>query len=435
MVYKIHWILLLSIMGLLIISGLFIYSSSIDIEGIQISNEFTRQLVFIIFGVVLFVIAHFLPFKYITDYKYIYYIGVILLLIITLFFGQVINGAKSWLGVFGFGIQVSEFTKIISIILLSSLLSEKKPRLDMYRNIVRYALVFIVPMVLILLQPDMGTALSYIPILLGIYLVYGVSAYRIVFIVSVGIVSILTLIIAYYFNTYAFSSEVSEALFHSKNYAIYLGVLLVLIALTVIGIQTNYFKRVFVGCTYILSIIISGSGLAYIATIVLKPYQMKRLLIFVNPEADALGSGWHILRSKASIGAGGLRGEGFLQGIQTKLDFLPQKSTDFIFSVIGEEWGFLGTMLVIVLYIALIWSIIMIGSKQSDLFSMLYCTGVAMMFFVHFMVNVGMTIGVMPITGIPLLLISYGGSSLWTSLIAVSIVHQIHFNNYTGLNR
>lgn len=434
MLYKIHWLFLLSILGLLFISGLFIYSSSIDIEGNQISNEFIRQLVFIIFGIVLFILAHFFPFKYITDYKYLFYIGGILLLLLTILFGEVRNGSKSWLGLFGFGIQASEFMKLISIIFLSSVLAERKPPMKKYSNIFRYAIIFIIPMALILLQPDMGTTLVYIPILLGIYLVYGVSVYRIIFVISVGIVSIITLIISYYFNTQTFTNDIEAVLLHSRNYTVYVGVLLFLLVLAIIGIQTNYLKKLFVGFAYILSIVITGSGLAYIATIVLKPYQMQRLLIFVNPEVDALGSGWHILRSKSAIGSGGLAGEGFLQGNQTKLEFLPQKSTDFIFSVIGEEWGFIGTTVVIVLYAVLIWSLIMIGSKQSDLFSILYCTGVTMMFSVHFIINVGMTIGVMPITGIPLLLLSYGGSSLWTSIIALSIVHRIHFNNYTILN-
>lgn len=427
---KLDVLFLISIAGLIIISLFFIYSSSVDIHGHMTNNEFYKQFIFVMIGLFLFVALHLIPLKFFFEYRILFYGMGLFLLIITLFFGSVKNGAKSWLGIFGVGIQPSEFMKIAVIIYLSALLADKKPNLNMYRNIFLYACPVIAPMILILLQPDMGTMLVYIPILLGIYLIYGVSVYRIVFIIGLGFVTVLTLIVSYYINSFDFINADDLVLLHSRKFVLYVVVLVAILILALIGVQTNYFKNIFKTLAYIMSIMSSGSVLAFIATIVLKPYQMQRLLVFVNPEIDPLGSGWHILQSMAAIGAGGIAGQGYLQGSQAKLEYLPQKSTDFIFSMIGEEVGFLGSSVVIILYLILIWRIILIGTKSDSLFSALFCSGVVSMFFTHFMVNVGMTIGIMPITGIPLLLLSYGGSSLLTSLVCLSIVHNIYFNNF-----
>lgn len=432
MTKKIDIIFLSSIVGLCVAGLLFIYSASLDITGSLISSEFQRQLIFFILGLAIFVAIQFIPLNYIIENSIIIYGICILLLILTLLFGEVRNGAKSWLGILSFGIQASEFMKVASMLFLSSLLAEYKPNLN--NNLVqfvKYGIIILLPMILILLQPDMGTALVFIPIALVIYFIHGVSGFKILFFIGSAFVANITLIISYQVNSLDFQDQTQLVLLRSTIYVAYLGTLLVICVLSVIGIYTGFWKRMFQFLWYGAGMFLCGGVLSYAAARVLKPYQLRRLLVFVNPESDPLGSGWHILRSKTTIGSGGMFGQGFLNGTQTKLEFLPQKTTDFIFSVIGEELGLVGSVIILILYTILLWRIILIGMNSKNEFSRLYCSGVNAMFVTHFVVNIGMTLGIMPITGIPLLLISYGGSSLWNSMIALALVHSIYIkNNY-----
>lgn len=429
MLKRFDFLLILSVIILSTLSLLFIFSSSVDVSGNLTNFEFKRQLFFLVLGSIIFIIIQFIHISYISKYSIVIYITCILLLLITLLVGEVRNEAKSWLGIFGLGIQASEFMKIATVFYLASLLENKNPNINSNTQAIKYSLVVAIPMILILLQPDMGTALVFIPMILGMYFIYGISPYKVIFIVGIGIVSIATLIISYYLNSIDIRNSDEIIVLRTNNFIYYLIVLVVVLVLAVFGIFTGYWKNLFRGVAYVVSIFITGSGLAYIATLVLKTYQMQRLLVFVTPESDPLGSGWHILQSIAAIGSGGVFGQGYLNGTQTKLDFLPQKSTDFIFSVICEEMGLLGSSLVIVAYLILLWRIIAIAINSDNLFSCLYCAGIASIFFTHFMVNVGMTLGLMPITGIPLLFVSYGGSSLWTSMIAIGFIHNIHFSS------
>lgn len=429
MLKRIDLLLIGSVLGLCCFSLFFIYSSSVDIEGNIISNEFRKQLIFLIVGIIISVVIQLFSLKFIQDYSLVGYIICIILLILTILFGEIRNGAKSWLGIWGFGIQASEFMKIATIMLFARILSTQKPNLDMISNFILYAGIAFIPIVLILLQPDMGTSLVYIPIILGIYYGYGASPYRIIFIIGIGIVTLATLMFSYYMNTIDGINEDTLLLLHSPMYLYYLLLLVLLAIISFIGIYTGFFVRVFKVSLYFISLCMVGGGLAYIATLILKPYQMQRLLVLLNPSSDPLGSGWHILQSVAAIGSGGLLGQGYLQGTQTKLEFLPQKSTDFIFSVISEEMGLVGSIIVLVLYLVVLWRIIIIGINSKDLFSFLYCIGVVTMLFTHFFVNIGMTLGIMPITGIPLLFVSYGGSALLSAIIAIAIVHNIYFHN------
>ena len=163
------------------------------------------------------------------------------------------------------------------------------------------------------------------------------------------------------------------------------------------------------------------------ATKVLKDYQKDRLIIFLDPDIDPLGAGWNIIQSKRAIGSGSLFGQGFLQGKLSHLRYLPQQSTDFIFSIISEEWGFLGGFVVFAMYIIIMFRIVFIIKNTTNVYGYYIATGIMFMFFFHFIVNVGMAMGIMPITGIPLLFLSYGGSHLWTSMVAIGILMSINY--------
>lgn len=435
MLRRIDIFLLIAMIGLCMFSLFFVYSSSVDIAGNVNSNEFIRQLFFIILGIILFILIQFVPLRFIIRNAIWIYIICVLLLLLTLMIGEIRNGAKSWLPLFGFSIQSSEFMKVATILLFATVLNEYRPDFTSLKQLMSYSVIGVFPMLLILIQPDMGTTLVYIPIILGIYYIYGYSPYKVIFIIGIGIISVVTLIVSYHFNSMDVLGSQKILLLRSSRYIYYLAVLIIVCILSLLGFLTGYLHILFKSICYITTMFGVGSVLAYVATLVLKPYQMQRLLVFVNPNSDPLGSGWHILQSVAAIGAGGVSGKGYLQGTHTKLEFLPQKSTDFIFSVIGEEMGLIGGGLLILLYMLIIWRMIMIGIRSNDLWSSIYCGGTVAMFFTHFLVNVGMTLGVMPVTGIPLLLVSYGGSSLLTSLLAIAIVHNIYASNKNNFSR
>jgi rod shape determining protein RodA len=192
----------------------------------------------------------------------------------------------------------------------------------------------------------------------------------------------------------------------------------------------RYKKKYFYWIAYGVVIIILSLGISYGAQKVLKPYQIMRLIVFLDPEIDPRGSGWNIIQSVTAIGSGGILGKGYLQGTQSHYRFLPQQSTDFIFSIYSEEWGFLGGIMVFSLFLLLILRLVRIMKTTSDPFGRYITAGLAGMYAFHFLINVGMTMGVMPITGIPLLFMSYGGSALITAMAGIGLALSVHIRRF-----
>ncbi len=415
-----------AVLGLVVFSALFVYSSSVDMQGVVQSTEFSKQLLFIIIGLTCMFIIMFIPINKFKEFMPVVYGFALFLLVFTLFKGDVRNGAQSWLPVFGFSLQASEFAKVATILMYAYLIEKYSPDFRQYTHIIFYAFVGLLPMGLILMQPDMGTALVYLPIMLAILYISGVLAKRVLFIVGAGVISIATLIVSYVMQSMVTSDVTLITLLRTNTFLVYIILLALLVILSSLGTMVDFFSRGFFVLRYCSFMTLTGGIMAYIATIVLKPYQLQRLLVFIKPESDPLGSGWHILQSVSAIGSGGLFGAGFLQGEQSSLHFLPQKSTDFIFSLIGEELGFMGNVTVILLYFLLMWRILLVGVACKTMFSRICCAGILAIFFIHFMVNIGMTLGIMPITGIPLLLVSYGGSSIVSTFFALGIVQNIY---------
>ncbi len=429
MTYKTDWLLIFSVLGLLTFSLFFVYSSSVDLQGQLQSTEFIRQFSFVIIGIIFFIIISLVKYNYIENSAWYIYVFFILLLIITFMFGSVRNGARSWLGFWGFGIQASEFSKVALMVAMAAFVKKRGQNFLMVRDTITLALLTLLPMGLILLQPDMGTSLVFIPILLFVLYIAGMNEKKVFFVVGVGVVAVIILIVSYWLLDFSSSVEQKMSLMlRSQAFLLYLLGVFALCILALLGRLVVYMKAFFNTLAYISAMVLFGNTFAYIATYVLKPYQLQRLLVFVNPESDSLGSGWQILQSVSAIGSGGMLGQGFLQGKQSNFQFLPQKSTDFIFSLIGEEIGFIGSVSIILLYGLLLFRIVFIGMNSKDIFSRVFCAGAIAMFFTHFVVSIGMTLGVMPITGIPLLLVSYGGSSVLSSLIAIGIVHNIYIS-------
>ncbi len=334
-------------------------------------------------------------FVYVTDYKlfdsfaYFFYLGVLLLLVAVLFFGKEVSGAQSWFQLGSFRLQPSEFAKYATLLALAKYLSEIKNKTINPKQLIVASMFFLVPMALTILQRDAGTALIYSCLILVLFR-EGMSPLILVLLLAVVALFLLTLLV-------------------KKTILI---IAIAVIALIALGIVSRSMKRVawvFIGTTLAVVMVVSVD---FAMNKVFQPHQKKRIMSLINPNADPLGVGWNVTQSKIAIGSGGLEGKGFLQGTQTKFDFVPEQTTDFIFCTVGEEHGWFGTFAVIVLFCVLLIRLINIAERQKAKFARIFGYGVVSVLFFHFLINVAMTIGLFPVIGIPLPFISYGGSSL-----------------------
>ena len=405
----------------------FIYSSGINSEGILVTNEYIKQIVWASVGLVLMIAVSLYDYRKIK--RFLNWIAgfFILLLIYTKLFGRYVNGARSWLGFASFGIQPSEFCKIAYIIFLADYFEQTKNE-DPKKRFAISLIIMCLPMALILLQPDLGTASVYIPIFIVMCFVAGIPLKYILYFTMVGALSIVFTMIPVWQTEIVHKTYKVVSILTNFRYRV-----LIIFATTVIsciGIAGMIFfkhNKQFFWVAFVFSALTLSLIASYGFGKVLKDYQLKRLIVYLDPTSDRLGSGWNIIQSKIAIGAGGPFGRGFLNGTQSHYRFLPQQSTDFIFSILSEELGFVGGVIVFVLYLIILLRITFIMLATKNVFGYYIAAGILGMFFFHFVVNVGMVMGIMPITGIPLLFLSYGGSSLWTAMICVGILMSINF--------
>ncbi|MCX7875559.1 MAG: rod shape-determining protein RodA [Melioribacteraceae bacterium] len=389
------------VLGLIIFGLLAIYSSTLNHP--VASGNFSKQLIFFFVGIFIFFIVYSLPQQTIKMLAIPSYLISLFFLIAVLVVGKTIYGAKSWFGIGGFGFQPSEFAKLGTIFMLSYWLTYKSRDINNFKDLAVSLAIGIVPIFLILLEPDMGTAIVFAFITLVMIFWSGISLFGIFVVLSPGIV--------------VFSSVFGK-------FALIFTLLLVLAALF-------FFKKDLFNSIVIFVVnLASGFFFDYIFKI-LKPHQQKRIESFIDPLADPLGSGYNALQAKVAVGSGGLFGKGFLQGNQTQLRFIPQQWTDFIYCVIGEEFGFIGSVIVIILFLILFLRLLNIANTAKDNFSVLVVVGILTLYFVHFALNIGMNLGITPVIGIPLPFLSYGGSSLIINMILIGIVLNIYKNRKT----
>ncbi len=422
--------LLLSVIALMIIGILFIYSSGVSSEGVVFSREYVKQIIWCATGIGLLLAFSYIDYNKLRDYSAYIFLVCILLLVITFLFGERVNGAKSWLGIGPMGVQPSEFTKIATILFLASYIEKNKAGIKGLRMILTTLGILIVPIALILIQPDMGTALVYIPIYFFILYFAGARMRYLVFLFSSGIFLILFGILPA-FESKIFTGDIPAVLLLTdRSYFMYL-----LTAVTAVCIISTVgylvFKKVhYYWISYVFLILLISLAGSAVFRRVLREYQITRFIVFLDPSIDPQGAGWNVIQSVTAVGSGGLTGKGFLQGTQSHYRFLPQQSTDFIFSIIAEEWGFLGSMLVLSLFLFILIRALSIVNKTKDTFATLVGAGITGMIFFHVLVNIGMAMGIMPITGIPLFFLSYGGSSLWTAALGLGIIQNIHSRRF-----
>jgi len=385
-IFNIDLPIFVSMLGLMFLGVMFIYSSAITSTGVRISNEFIYQIVWIIIGLIIFFVVMFSDYSIFRQWSVYIYSGAIFILILTLFLGRKVNGSRSWLGIWGFGIQPSEFAKIATILFLADFMVKRKKSIRSLSTFVLSMIIGFLPVIFIIAQPDMGTSLVYIPIFLTIAFMAGIKKRYILFLFLSGIIMIIA------------------------------------------GMLPSWQKIILKEEVGFIKILINND--LFIILIVLKEYQLMRLIVFLDPSVDPRGTGWHIIQSLIAVGSGGLTGKGFLQGTQSHYRFLPEQSTDFIFSILSEELGFIGSVTVLILFSIILIRGLFIVMNSKDSYGFYIGSGIIMMIFFHVIVNIGMAIGIMPIMGIPLLFISYGGSSLWTALISLGLLQNIYLRRY-----
>ncbi len=422
--------ILFSVLALVVTGIFFIYSSCVASDGSVVSNEYIKQIVWAVLGIAVLVSVIVFNYKKIQDYSVYLYIFFIFLLIVTLIAGNKVNGARSWIGIMDFGIQPSEFAKIATILMLSSFYSaHKKDARDLRTFITAFA-VTLVPMLLVLVQPDMGTALVYLPIFFVTAYIAGSSIRHLMYLFLTGILMIVLIIIPVWED---FASENTQKIISViSNNNLYMYIVLAFFAVSVISLTGYYAAKK--GYYYWIMYYSSIASIAMLGSLaaqkVLKTYQIMRLIVFLDPYIDPKGAGWNIIQSITAVGSGGVWGKGFLNGTQSHYRYLPQQTTDFIFSIMAEELGFAGSLFIFLLFLIIIVRGIIIIGAAKDSYGSNIAAGVVAMIFFHFVVNIGMAMGIMPITGIPLLFLSYGGSSLWTALIGTGLLINVYFRRF-----
>lgn len=351
---NLDWLLILAV-GALMAFGLVLIDSATHSFAMATGKAWhvQRQSMFMMIGLAVIIISLKFDYQDLRHYAKYLYIFNLVLLIAVMAFGKTQLGAQRWIQIGSFSFQPSEFSKVFLIICLADFIERRIEWLENFKDYVPIFGYILLPFVLVMKQPDLGTALTFMAIFIGMIFVCG-------------------------------------------------------------------FKWKWIACCTV-----SFVALMPVLWNILHDYQKNRIRVFLNPELDPYGSGYHVIQSKIAIGSGGLFGKGWLEGTQSQLNFLPENHTDFIYAVAGEEFGFIGTAMIIVLYAIIVWRGVIIAINAMDDFGTLLAVGVTSMFMFHILVNIGMTAGIMPVTGVPLPFLSYGVSSLITNMLLIAILLNI----------
>lgn len=419
---------------------------------LDLSQRYGKQLVLIFGALVIALLVIVTDSRFYSLFAYSLYAAVILLLITVLLFGKDIHGAKSWFEFGTFRLQPAEFAKVGTALALARYLSSKGFNIRNLKNLFNTGLIIFVPALLILIQPDTGSTLVYFAFILVLYreglsggiLLIGIL--MVVLFILTLIMDKMTIIIALlvvgYLVFWILDRNIKRLLIAVLIYISLAGFLFGLKEFTGLELSVYFiliFSLIISGFIYIyfvyfqkiqkavLMYLLMFGSIIFTFTVdytfnnILGPHQQKRINILLGIESDPYGSGYNVNQSIIAIGSGGLSGKGFLQGTQTKFEFVPEQSTDFIFCTVGEEWGFLGTSLIIILFTVLLFRILFLAERQRSEFGRIFGYSVFVIFLFHIVINIGMTIGLLPVIGIPLPFMSYGGSSLWAFTILLFV--------------
>jgi rod shape determining protein RodA len=419
---------------------------------LDLTQRYGKQFIWIIAALVIAIFVVIIDSRFYFFFSWFIYGALMFLLILVLLFGKEINGAKSWFEFRGFSVQPSEFAKVGTALALAVYLSSKRHDLTNLNVIVPALGIIFLPALLTALQPDMGSMVVYFALFLVLFR-EGMSPYIFMSGLLMVILFFLTLLIS---NLYLTLTLIVTAFFllwfatrKWKLVVVGAGVLL-FIGGIIYSVDYYVLKSLGTELVIFLSLILSGAvyagyiynkkvvaalviylflagSILYVNSVdyafnnIIKPHQKDRVNVLLGLKSDPHGTGYNVNQSIISIGSGGFLGKGFLKGTQTKFKFVPKQSSDFIFCTVGEEWGFLGSLVVIGLYLTLLLRLIIMAERQRSVFSRIYGYGVVAIIFTHFFINIGMAVGLVPVIGIPLPFFSYGGSSLWSFTILLFI--------------
>ena len=377
-----------------------IYSSqySEELPFLSLKNESFKQLIWILICLIIFFIIQIIEYRFIFDLAVPLYFLSIILLVLVLLFGQEVKSSVSWFNFFGLKFQPSEFAKFSTALILAKVFDSSNLKVDSVKSLIKVSTLILIPFILILFQGDTGTALVYFSFFLvllreGLSLKFFFIALSFIVIFMMGIILEKTIL-----------------------YTIF-----TILFLIIVGLSIKDFKRIINSSIFFVLVILVINGQDFLMNNVLKPHQKKRIESLINPNADPLGAGWNVTQSKIAIGSGSFLGKGYMEGSQTSFNFVPFQSTDFIFSVIGEEFGYLGSMIFIILYFIFLYRVLILAENQKDKFARVFGYSVFSIIFFHFFVNISMTLGLFPVVGIPLPFVSYGGSSLLSFSLLIFI--------------
>lgn len=408
--FNVDWLLVLIYLALCTIGVLCIHSAVFDPKNpnlVDLDTNYGKQFVFVMVAITLGIFILLLESRFLSALAPAMYVITTILLLLVLVIGRNVGGNQAWIPLpGGFRLQPSEFAKFATCLLLARYLSATNVKITEFKSFATAAAIIFVPMFLILLQPDAGSTLVFSSLLFVLYR-EGLSPY---FLILEG------LFIALFVITIKFG-----------NLPFIIGTI-VLVAIAIILLFKRNRKLMVtmgIGAGILIAFVLS---VQFLYTKVLKPHQKVRIDIVLGITNDPRGKGYNVNQSKIAIGSGKLWGKGYMHGTQTKYSFVPEQSTDFIFCTVGEEFGFAGSVVVLSLYLLLVLRIIHVAERQRSPFSRIYAYGVASVIFFHVVINIGMTIGIVPSIGIPLPLISYGGSSLISFTIMLFILIKLDSN-------
>jgi len=393
-----------------------VYSPEVPTNIFDLSHNAGKQMMWIGTTLLLIICILVIDYKFYDTFAFIIYGLFVLLLVLVLFAGSEINGSRSWIKIGTFSLQPAEFAKLATSLALAKYLSD--PAVSLTRSWKEYlpiGAIILLPALLILLSNETGSMLVFASFAIMLYR-EGMPGY----IPAIGIIMAILVIMTLLFVKW------------------YIALGIVVVATLFWWLMPKSSRRK--GGT-MATIVVAGMMIAVVFGVdffinnVLQKHQRSRIVVLVDPYSDPRGAGWNVIQSKIAIGSGRLTGKGFLEGTQTKFDFVPEQSTDFIFCTVGEEHGFIGSLVVVCLFVGLILRLVVLAERQRTRFARVYGYCVAGIIFFHFMINIGMTIGLMPVIGIPLPFFSYGGSSLWSFSILLFIFLKIDSQRPFTLSR
>lgn len=398
---RVDRVILVCVLLFSLFSLLAVYSATQSSQAESVRDNFTKQIIWVVLGLILFFSITYVPLPVIFTVTYPVYLILLLMILGIDLVGSISGGAQRWFAIGGIKIQPSEFMKPVLVLTLARFLSPEHANPNILRNLLIAFAVVLVPFVLVLKQPDLGTSLVYLAMIIPILYWRGLSPFTI-FVICAPVFAFLAS-----FNYYSFS--------------------VVILLISVVLYLSRRGKRV-AWTVFLLNVFVGT--LSPLVWSGLHGYQQQRILTFLGLVEDPRGVGYQINQSMIAIGSGGIFGKGLLHGTQTQLHFLPAQHTDFIFSVLAEEWGFIGSLAVLALFFVFISRAIEIASSSGYRFANLAAIGMVAIFAFQVVVNLGMTMGIMPVTGVPLPFISYGGSAMLTNMAMAALISNVRAQRY-----